>query len=125
MQKFLSGSINLTSDTIKISGLSSAYVYSDTHEYYTSLAGILFTETVTGKSVTDGIFDAADLTITGVSPGSTLTSLVIWKDTGSGATSPLIYYADTLSTGSAISLPLTGAQIIITWPEEVSKIFRI
>lgn len=125
MEKFLSADIDLVTDTIKVSGLTSAYTYSDAHEFYTSLSGVIFTETLTGKSITDGIFDAADLTISGVSAGSTLTALAIWKDTGTAATSPLIYYADTLSTGSAISLSLTGAQIIITWPEEVSKIFRI
>lgn len=125
LEKFLSGSMNLLTDTIKVSGLTSAYTYSSAHEFRSSLAGVTFTSTLANKSVTDGVFDADDLTITGVSPGSTITSLAIWKDTGSNSTSPLIYYADTFSSGIPIFIELTGGQIIISWSDEPTRIFKI
>ena len=46
--------------------------------------------------------------------GATINAIVIYKDTGTEATSPLIAYIDT-----ATGLPITpnGGDIIVTWDE--------
>ena len=57
--------------------------------------------TLTAKATTGGAADAADCTFTAVS-GATINAIVICKDTGTEATSPLIAYIDT-----ATGLPIT------------------
>ena len=54
--------------------------------------------------------------------GSTINAIVIVKDTGTEATSPLIAYIDT-----ATGLPITpnGGDIIVTWDNGINKIFRV
>jgi hypothetical protein len=49
-------------------------------------------------------------------------AVVMIKDTGDAATSPLIAYID-----SATGLPITpsGSDITITWADTASKIFKI
>jgi hypothetical protein len=49
-------------------------------------------------------------------------ALVIYKDTGSAATSPLIAYIDT-----ATGLPVTpnGADVTVTWDNGSNKIFKL
>lgn len=71
------------------------------------------------KTTTDGTFDAADITFTAVS-GDVSEFLVIYKDTGTAATSPLIALIDT-----ATGIPVTpnGGDITVTW--NASGIFDI
>lgn len=123
-QKFLEGSIDLSSDTIKVSLLTSAYTYSSAHDFHDDLAGIVATETLSGKSVTDGVFDASDITWAAASlgSGSTITQAVIWKDTGTSGTSPLILHID-----NARGLPFTTASVDqpLEWDNGGDKIFAL
>lgn len=89
------------------------YSYSAAHQYYSSVSGVVGTPVTIGtsKTYTNGTFDAADITFSAVS-GATVEALVIYVDTGSAATSPLVAYIDT-----ATGLPVTpnGGDITITW----------
>ena len=75
---------------------------------------------MTTKTTTAGVFDADNITFSSVS-GDVSEALVIYKDTGVAATSPLIAYIDTAAAG----LPVTpnGGDITITW--NASGIFSI
>ncbi len=68
-----------------------------------------------------GAADGADVTFTSVS-GPTIEAIVIYRDTGTEATSPLIAYIDT-----ATGLPITpnGGDIIVTWDNGANKIFKV
>jgi hypothetical protein len=72
------------------------------------------------KTVTNGVFDGADVTYTAVT-GNSVEALVIYVDTGTAATSPLVAYIDTGVTG----LPVTpnGGNISVTW--NASGIFSL
>lgn len=124
-EAFMSGGINMSSDTIKVALVDSAdyTVNLSTHQYFSSVAGagVVSTGTLASKTVTDGIFDAADLTFTSVT-GDPSEALVIYKDTGSNSTSPLIAYIDT-----ATGLPVTpnGGNITVTWDNGTNKIFKL
>jgi len=74
---------------------------------------------LSSKTITLGVFDAADVTFSTVS-GDQSEALVIYKDTGVEATSPLICYVDT-----ATGLPVTpgGGDITVTW--HASGIFAL
>ena len=125
-QRFLESQINWMTDTIKVILVStSAYTpQTAVHQYLADIpvsARIAGPVTLTAKATTGGAADAADCTFTSVS-GATINAIVIYKDTGTEATSPLIAYIDT-----ATGLPITpnGGDIIVTWDNGVNRIFRV
>ncbi len=125
-QRFLEAQINWMTDTIKVILVStSAYTpQTAVHQYLADVplsSRIAGPVTLTAKATTGGAADAADCTFTSVS-GATINAIVIYKDTGTEATSPLIAYIDT-----ATGLPITpnGGDIIVTWDNGVNKIFRV
>lgn len=123
-QKFLEGSIAWLTDNIKVALVDSAVYTVDpaTDEFLSDIPSVVATSTnLTGKTTVGGVADAADVTLTGVS-GAESEALVIYKDTGVAATSPLIAYIDT-----ATGLPVTpdGGDITITWDSGANKIFKL
>ncbi|MFW1969301.1 hypothetical protein ACG95P_19840 [Acinetobacter guillouiae] len=125
-QRFLEGQFNWLTDTIKVYLVStSAYtVNASTHEFISDIsssARIAGPVTLTAKSTAGGAADAGDATFTAVSGGA-IGAIVIYADTGTEATSPLIAYLDT-----ATGLPITpnGGDIIVTWDNGANKIFKL
>ena len=87
-EKLLSAGINMLTDTIKAALVKSAYTVDlATHEFLSDLgANVLSTnQTLTGRSVTGGVFDAAAMTWPSVTAGDTASFVVLFKDTGSAA----------------------------------------
>lgn len=123
-EAFLSGSINMAADTIKVAFIDTGtYTYSASHQYYSSVSGVVGTpQALSSKTVTNGVFDAADVTFTALS-GPSVEAIIIYKDTGNAATSPLIAYIDTASSG----LPFTpsGGDQQIVWDNGPNKIFAL
>jgi hypothetical protein len=114
---------NLLTGTVKVALVDTGtYTYNAADQFLTSLTGVVGTAQTIGatKSVTNGVFDGADVTYTTVT-GNSVEALVIYVDTGTAATSPLVAYIDTGVTG----LPVTpnGGNITITW--SVSGIFAL
>lgn len=105
---------NLSAGTVKVALVTAGYTYSASDQFYSSVsASVVGTpQTIGGKTFTNGTFDGNDVTFSSVT-GSQVTKLVIYIDTGSAATSPLVAYLDTSVTG----LPVTpnGGDISITW----------
>ena len=91
-----------------------AYTYSSSHQFYSSLAGVVGTDQpLTTPAVTNGTFSADNATFTAVT-GSTVQALVIYRhNAGANTTWRLVLYMDTSVTG----LPVTpnGGNIVITW----------
>lgn len=123
-EALISGSSNiaLSSGTVKAALVDTGtYTYSSAHEFLSSLSGVVGTaQTLGTKTVTNGLFDAADSTYTAVS-GSTAEAIVLYIDTGVAGTSRLVAYIDTGVTG----LPVTpnGGDINVTW--NASGIFQL
>ena len=117
--------IDLLTDTIKVALVKSAYAVNlSTHEFLSDLgANVLGTnQALSGRSFTLGVFDAADSTWTAVAAGQTASYLVIFKDTGVAATSPLIAYIDTIT-----NFPVTtnGGDIVVTWDNGTYRVFSL
>lgn len=129
-QKFLDADIDWSAHDIKVY-LVEGYT-PDTgasgHEFVDDVTGvgggtIVATSSNLGsKTSTQGIADAADVTYTLVPVGAACDHLVIARDTGSSATSPLIAVIDT-----ATGLPVTpnGGDITIAWDSGANKIFKL
>lgn len=125
-QQFLEAQINWMTDTIKCILVDSGNytAQTETHKFLSDIsssARVTQPVTLTAKATTGGAADAADCTFTSVT-GNSIEAIVIYKDTGDEATSPLIAWIDT-----ATGLPLTpnGGDVIVTWDNGTNKIFRV
>lgn len=125
-QRFLEAQINWMTDTIKVILVDTGAYTPQTavHQYLADIpisARIAGPVTLTSKSTAGGAADAADCTFTSVS-GSSIEAIVIYSDSGTEATSPLIAFIDT-----ATGLPITpnGGDIIVTWDNGANKIFKV
>lgn len=124
-EKFLTADIDWLVDTIKVTAVDGAdYVPNmATHEFISDVpaGGRISTATLGGKTATGGVADASDTTLTSVS-GDQFEYLILWKDTGTEGTSPLIALIDT-----ATGLPYTpsGSDILIAWDNGGNKIFKL
>lgn len=103
LEQFLSGDIALDTDTIKLTFMATSYTANaGTHQFFSdvsaSRASGLTDRTLASKTVAiDTVnarveFDAADVSEASVT-GST-DKFVIWKDTATPSSSPLIYCGD-------------------------------
>lgn len=124
--------INLSSDTnikvalVNIASGTNAYTYSSSHQYFSSVTAAVVgtSQTLTSKTVNSpvsGVFDAADVTFPTIS-GSAVGALVIYKDTGTAASSPLIAFLD---TGSGLSITPNGGDITVAWDNGANRIFAL
>ncbi len=93
----LATKVDLVADTIKLLLVDTAdEVYNAVDEFHSDItaAGIVATSgALAGKVVTSGIFDANDITITAVT-GDTVEAVVLYKDSGTSSTSPLVAWFD-------------------------------
>jgi hypothetical protein len=125
IEALMKAGINLETDTIKATLVDAADYTVDlaAHDFINDVpAGArVATVTLASKAVAGGAFDAADATFPTVT-GDPSEALVIWKDTGTESTSPLIMYIDT-----ATGLPVTpnGGDITVAWDNGTNKIFKI
>lgn len=126
VEAFMSGGIDLLTDTIKVVLVDAGYVYSDTHEFLASVAStarVGTAVTLTGKAVTNGAFTADDPTFTAVTAGDTATGMVVYKDTGVEATSRLLAHIDRSGDSVPISKETNGGNILVDWPN--NRIFKL
>jgi hypothetical protein len=65
------------------------------------------------KTITNGTFDAADITFTAAS-GDPVEAIVLFVDTGVAATSNLICFIDT-TVGGPLSITLNGGDVNVQW----------
>lgn len=128
-EKFLTGDIDWTSDTIKalLVDTDNYTVSIDADEFLADVpAGgrVATSDALAGKTADLGVADADDFVFPSgyTMPAPVSEAIVIYKDTGSDATSPLIAYIDT-TTG----LPITpnGADINVAVNAGVNKLFRL
>ena len=125
-QRFLEGQFNWNTDTIKavLVDTGTYTVNLSAHEFLSDIgtgARISTSGAFTGKSTAGGAADANDVTFTSVT-GASIEAIVLYKDTGTDSTSPLIAFIDT-----ATGLPITpnGGDIIVTWDNGPNKIFKL
>lgn len=99
------------------------YTYDAGHDFLDDLSGIVGTAVTlaSGKSVTNGVFDADDVTFASVS-GATAEAIVIYIDTGTAATSRLLAYID---SGTGLPLTPNGTNVQCVWDNGANKIFAL
>jgi hypothetical protein len=111
-EKMLESGINFATDTLEFALVSSAYTYSDSHEFVSSLSGILARVAVTGRTTTGGVFGCGNPKFAAVAPGSTAKGLVLYKKGVNDAASPVLFYFDQI-TGFPMATSGTDVEGII------------
>lgn len=70
-----------------------------------------------------GVLDANDVSFTGLTSPPTVEALILYKDTGVEATSSLLCYIDTATSG--LPTPAGVSQIDVAWNNGANRIARI
>lgn len=111
----LLGSVDLSADDIRVLVVDlDLYAYNSAHDFLDDVPGgaqIAASGSLASKTITNGVFDAADTTIATV-PTATNLGLIVYKHTGTASTSRLLFYVD---TGSDIPFNSTGGGIVVSW----------
>lgn len=123
-EQFEQAGINLLTDDIRAMLVLSSYVYSAAHVFLADLGAVDNgrTAALSGKDVTNGVFDATDSTLTALASTAS-NALVIFKHTGSDATARVLAYIDT-----GVGIPFTpelGQTCPIVWDNGANKIFAL
>lgn len=120
----LDNGVDLISGNVKIALLSASYTYDPAHDFHNDLTNIITTSGNLGsKTNTDGWFDFADISLGSPAGGSTGTQCWVFRDSGTSATSELVYYFDETSSGGAISIATDGTAINFVVPS--GGLFRV
>lgn len=119
----LAGRVNFLTAALKAVAVPSSYVYDPAHKFVSDLGATLYPAAVmTGRTISNGVFGAADYDMGQLVSGPEIGSVVIYVDTGNPATSPLIsQYTD------ATGLPLTpfGGGVKMEWSRGSAKVFSM
>lgn len=116
-QALLNKELDLNTDTIKVSLVTTSYSYSSAHDFYDDVsANVVGTpQTIANPTITGGTFDGDNVTFSAVASGSTIGGYVVWADlAGASSADNLIAFFDTDGSG-AISVPTNGGDITISF----------
>ena len=126
-EQYLGGSLNWTSDTVKAVLVTSGYTPNFASDQFlssiTAANRVATTAALTGKTATAGVAGAANTVFPAAPAGKVGVAVVLYKDTGSDASSNLIAYIDSASSG----LPVTanGGDINLLFGTGPNKIFKL
>lgn len=123
---FLDGSIDWDTDDIRTALYRSGYTPNlGSHQFLSDVGAANLAATMgsgmASKTVTAGVADAADVSYSAVT-GATVAGLVIYKWSGSDATSRLIANID---TATGIPFVPSGGSVSIAWDNGANKIFKL
>lgn len=124
-QGFLDGSIDWDTDDIRVMLVRSTYTYDATDQYVSDLGSVDNgrSSALGSKTVTNGVADAADTTITATSAVA-CNALVIFQHTWTDSTARLIAYIDTPSSGLPFT-PAASQSVPVAWDNGTNRIFTL
>lgn len=125
-QAALGSGLNMSAGTVKAQLIDlGAYTYSAAHEFLSDVpsgARIGTAATLAGKSLTNGVFDADDVSYSGLTSAPTIEAILFYVDTGTEGTSRLVALIDT-ATGLPIGAGATSGTV--AWENGANKIFTL
>jgi hypothetical protein len=122
-EALLKADVDLEGGTVKAVLVDTGtYTYNAAHDFFDDVSGVVGTAaTLASKTFTNGTFDAADTAFAAIASGNSIEAIIIYVDSGSAATSPLVCYLDTGITG----LPRTPSNDTFTIQWNASGIFSL
>lgn len=130
---FLDGSIDLDTAVIKVA-LVRGYTYNTAHDFVDDITGAGGTlhatsGALTSKSVTNGVFDADDVTFTTPATNTNDHSILIYQASAvtggadvAASSQRVIAWID---TGTGIPIKPAGGDITVVWDNGANKIFSL
>jgi hypothetical protein len=107
-------------DPLSIALVDSSYVFDATDDFFDDVTGQLgSTAALTSVSVSGGDLLADDGVVSGVGMGDIVKGIVVFNDSGSPATSPLLGFIDRNADTTPISLTGNGTDINVPWPDGI------
>jgi hypothetical protein len=122
---FLKGEINFIDDTIKMALVSSNHVPDlSNHTFYSSISGDVVgtPQTIQNKTAVAGVANSDDVDFGAIATGSTINYILLYKDTGTAGTSPLIALYD---TATGIPFATSGSEVTIKIDNGANKLFKL
>lgn len=124
-EEYLDGLLDWGADDVRACLVKSGYTFSAAH---TSMSDVSTNDNgrsaaLGSKTVTNGVADAADTTLTATA-ATACNALIVFKHTGVDATARLIAYIDTPTSGLPFT-PSAGQTVNITWDNGANKIFKL
>jgi hypothetical protein len=114
---FMLGSFSMTAATIKAQLVTGAYGYSSVHQFFSSVGGRVGSPVaLTGRAVGNEYFSSGPLVFPAVTTGSTIAAVVIYRDSGSEASSQLIAHLNRRADTTPLAIITDGGDITLTWP---------
>lgn len=128
--KFLGGYLQWRASgghSFRVAALDSTYAYSEADEFRADLTGVLGTAALTGLVAgPNGWADAADVTVTGMTAGTSVRAFVIYRDTGSAATDDLVWVATSHADTTPINRVVDGSgSMTFSFANSPGRIFQI
>jgi hypothetical protein len=124
---FLDGSIDWDTDDVRAVLVKSTYTFSAAHDFMDDLSGSTYdngrTAALGTKTVTSGVADAADTSLTATSAVA-CNAIVVYKYNVADASARLIAYIDTVTSGLPFT-PSAGQTVNIAWDSGANKIFKL
>ena len=129
---FLEGGIDLDTAAIKVA-LVRGYTYNAAHEFVSDVTatGTLHATSAALASITltDGVFDAADITFTTPASNGTDHALLIFQSSavagGADVASSSQRVVAWIDTGTGIPIKPAGGDITVVWDNGSNKIFSL
>lgn len=120
----LDGSIIESSGDIRVMLVKSTYSWNPANKFLADLGSVDNGRSASlgSKTVTSGVFDAADTSLTATSAVA-CSALVIFQHTGSDATARVIAFIDTC-TGLPFT-PAAGQTVSVAWDNGTNRIFKL
>lgn len=121
----LGGVLSFDNDDIRAMLVRSTYTFDATDRFLSDLGAVDNgrSAALSGKSITDGVADAADTYLNATSAVA-CNAVIIFKHTGSDATARVIAYVDTVSAGLPFT-PSAGQRVDIVWDNGANRIYKL
>ena len=122
---FLDGTIDWDTGDIRAMLVRSTYVFDAADKFLSDLGAVDNgrSASLTGKTATGGVADAADTSIVATA-NVACNAIILFQHTGSDATARLIGYIDTPAAGLPMS-PAAGQTVNIAFDNGANRIFKL
>lgn len=129
---FLDGSIDLDTASIKVA-LVRGYTYNAAHEFVSDVTGTGTVHATSGAltniDVSDGVFDADNVTFTTPATDSNQHSLLVFQSSAVGGGSDVASSSQRviawIDTGTGVPIVPAGGDITVQWDDGANKIFSL
>ena len=122
-ERLLQGMTNMATAPLKAVGIAAGYFKDPAHEFLVDVGALLGApQTLTSRSVNNGVFDADDIDLGAIASGASLGGIVIFEDSGDPATSRLV-----LKPSNIGGFPMTtnGSGVSVQWSNGAAKIVSL